>query len=284
DVRFTRAQMRELRFAALLHDLGKVAVREDVLIKAKKLPPELWERVRARFALIRRTMEVEYLRKRASLLLDTNATLRTRRLDDAYARQLERLERVSNVVRAANEPTVDLDPLDVHLAEIVMPEHLAEIATQTFESADATEQPYLTADELRFLQIPHGTLDDRERTVIESHVDQTYRFLAQIPWTDDLKNLPIYAGMHHEKLDGTGYPRRVKGKDIPIQSRMITIADIFDALTESDRPYRRAMPLERALDLLQSEAKAGQLDSELVRIMIESQVYRKVLDEDWKRL
>ncbi len=97
-----------------------------------------------------------------------------------------------------------------------------------------------------------------------------------------MKNLATYAYEHHENLDGTGYPRKLRGEDIPLQSRMITIADIFDALTAADRPYKPAVPPEKALEILQVEANAGRLDSELVRIMMDSQVYRKILDEDWR--
>ncbi len=123
----------------------------------------------------------------------------------------------------------------------------------------------------------------RERTEVEAHVDATFRFLVGIPWTDDLKNLITYAYGHHEKLDGTGYPRKLRGEEIPIQTRIMTIADIFDALTASDRPYKAAVGAEKALDILHSEAEAGRLDSELVRIMVESQVYRRILEEDWRQ-
>ena len=275
DVRFTRQEMRELRFAALLHDIGKITVHEDVLIKAKKLPPVLWERVDARFDLIRRTVEVEYLRARARLLPSTpEARQEATRLEAEFAAQLEEVQRFQDVVRAANEPTV--------LSEPPVPA-LLEIAQRRFERPDHGVMPYLTPDELHYLQIPRGTLDERERAEVESHVEATYRYLIGIPWTEDLKNLATYAYEHHESLDGTGYPRRLRGEDIPLQSRMITIADIFDALTAADRPYKPAVPPEKALEILQVEANAGRLDSELVRIMMDSQVYRKVLDEDWRQ-
>ncbi|HEY9229387.1 MAG TPA: HD domain-containing phosphohydrolase [Gemmatimonadaceae bacterium] len=119
---------------------------------------------------------------------------------------------------------------------------------------------------------------------LESHVEATYQYLIGIPWTEDLKKLPTYAYGHHEYLDGTGYPRKLRGEEIPIQSRMLTIADIFDALTSADRPYKPAVPPEKALEILQVEAHAGRVDSELVQIMIDSQVYRRILDEDWRQL
>ena len=276
DVCFTPTQMRELRFAALLHDFGKITVQEDVLLKAKKLPPVLWERVNARFELIRRTIELDYYKQRANLrCVREDEKVAGARLEAELAAQLERLDHRWSVVREANEPAV--------LPALPAAE-LSDIATRTYQRGDGSVAPYLTEDELHFLRLPRGTLDDAERAEIESHAEETYRFLVHIPWTDDLGSLVTFASSHHEKLDGSGYPRRLKGDEIPVQVRMLTIADIFDALTESDRPYKPAVPADKALDIIRGEASAGRLDSDLVEIMIESQVYRRILEEDWRRL
>ena len=259
---FTRKQLRELRFAALLHDFGKVAVREDVLIKAKKLPPLLWERIDARFDLIRRTLELEHCQSASS---DGEAEL-TAALDE--------LRRMREIVREANEPAVlEREPST----------ELADIATHTFRRPDGTLMPYLTNEELQYLSLSRGTLDRHERAEIESHVEETYQFLIKIPWTDDLRHVADYAHGHHEKLNGTGYPRRLAGDEIPVQTRIITLADIFDALTESDRPYKAAVSPEKALDILRAEAKEGLLDGDLVQILLESKSYRKILEEDWRQ-
>jgi hypothetical protein len=274
DTQFTCEQLRELKFAALLHDFGKIAVREDVLIKAKKIPPLLWERLDARFDLIRSGLEVEYCRQRANLLRSGKGTRsRLAQLERAFVEQREELSRARDIVHAANEPTITSAPLV---------QELAEIAKRTFARPHHAVIPYLTSEELHYLQIPLGTLDEQERGEIQSHAEQTHRFLEQIPWTDDLRNMATYAYEHHERLDGTGYPRKLRGDEIPVQSRMLAIADIFDALTEADRPYKRAVPAEKALDIIQSEATAGLLDRELVRIMIESQSYKRALEEDWR--
>ncbi|MBA3853906.1 MAG: HD family phosphohydrolase, partial [Gemmatimonas sp.] len=119
-------------------------------------------------------------------------------------------------------------------------------------------------------------LDPRERREIESHVTHTYRFLQQIPWTKELKGIPQIAYGHHEKLNGMGYPRGVKDAEIPVQTRMMTIADIYDALTATDRPYKRAVPAERALDILQAEAKDGLVDPHLLATFTAAQVWRRV--------
>jgi HD-GYP domain-containing protein (c-di-GMP phosphodiesterase class II) len=251
DVRFTAAQLRELRFAALLHDIGKIAVPEALLLKAKKLPAGGWERIDARFDLIRRTLELESCRADAQ---------------GALAVRLKELERWREVVRAANEPTV----LDAPVAA-----ELAAIAAHSYERPDGTSAPYLTAEELHYLQLPKGTLDDRERLQVESHVTATRDLLSHIPWPDDLKDIVAYAYGHHELLDGDGYPQHLAGDAIPLQTRLITIADIFDALTATDRPYKPAVPVERALEMLQANAAAGQLDPELVKVLRESESYRR---------
>ncbi|HEX7981270.1 MAG TPA: HD domain-containing phosphohydrolase [Gemmatimonadaceae bacterium] len=276
DTRFSGKQMRELRFAALLHDFGKVTVDEDVLMKAKKLPPVLWERVNMRFELIRLTMERDYYKELARLRRsrDDERVLSVR-LEEEFAAHVYQLEQMWAVVRAANEPDV--------LPE-QSPGELSDIASRTFTRRGDGVTPYLTPEELRFLQIKRGTLDAAERAEVESHAEQTYRFLNTIPWTDDLGNLSNFTLSHHEKLDGSGYPRGLKGDEIPVQVRIITIADIFDALTERNRPYKPAVPPEQALDIVRAEAAEGRLDGDLIEIMIESQAYRRILEEDWRRL
>jgi HD-GYP domain-containing protein (c-di-GMP phosphodiesterase class II) len=266
DVHFTTRQMRELRFAALLHDFGKVTVRDDVLMKAKKLPPLLWERVQGRFDLIHRTIELEDCLRRGGQPSNGGPTL---------AEQLDELADVRRVVAQANEPSFT--------GKAPSPK-LLEIARRTFTLPDGTTAPYLTGDELHFLQITSGTLDAGERAEIESHVSQTYEYLIRIPWTEDLKNLAPYAYGHHEKLTGSGYPRGLHGSEIPIQTRMITVADMFDALTAADRPYKPAVSVEKAMDILQSEAKAGKLDADLVAVMADSKACRRVIDSDWHQL
>ena len=276
NLRFTDEQMRALQFAALLHDIGKVAVREDVLTKAKKLPPVLWERIESRFRLIRLTLERDYYKRRADACGNgVGEPPDAARSPSKLAEQLREVDRQLEIVRAANEPSMLPAPPNIALIEI---------GKRTFEGADGRRLPYLTPDELRYLELSQGTLDDKERAEVESHVKKTTLFLEQIPWTDDLKDLVLYASGHHEKLNGTGYPKHLTSDEIPVQTRMITLADMFDALTANDRPYKPTMNAERALAVLRAEADAGLLDRDLVDVMTESQVYRKVLEEDWREL
>jgi HD-GYP domain-containing protein (c-di-GMP phosphodiesterase class II) len=125
--------------------------------------------------------------------------------------------------------------------------------------------------------VPKGSLTPSEFEEIRSHVSHTYRFLAQIPWGKSFSRVAIIAGAHHERLNGTGYPNRLRAEEIPLQSKMMSISDIFDALTASDRPYKRAVPVEKALDILGYEVKDGHVDGELVRIFVESRPWEQVM-------
>jgi HD-GYP domain-containing protein (c-di-GMP phosphodiesterase class II) len=271
----SRDQMKELRYAALLHDFGKVGVREEVLVKARKLPPHLLERVQSRLDLVHRTIERDVLQDKLRALKERGAAAALDRFDAELHARLRQLERFREAVRTANEPSI----LPEESAAI-----LRDIAEERFEHVDGREATILEPEELAFLSIPKGTLDHAERLEIESHVTQTYRFLIQIPWTADLSRVAEIAYGHHEKLDGRGYPRGVTEKEIPVQTRMMTIADIFDALTASDRPYKRAVGIDRALDIINMEARDGMLDADLVALLIESKVYVDVLEKDWREL
>jgi len=273
EVRFSREQVKEIRYAGLLHDFGKVGVREQVLVKAKKLYPADLDLLKERYAFIRRTAEAEYHRRRADWLLANPregyaAFLAT--LDAAHRAEIEDCERFLKTVLQSNEPTV--------LPEGSFDDLLA-LAARTYEDIDGAPRPYLRDDEVRFLTIRKGSLDEAERLEIESHVSHTYRFLLQIPWTRELAQIPMIAYGHHEKLDGRGYPRRVQAPDIPLQTRMMTISDIFDALTAQDRPYKRAVPLQRALDIMTEEVKGGSLDPTLFQLFVAAKVFEKAAEE-----
>ena len=268
-VTFTREQLREIRYAGLLHDFGKVGVREQVLVKAKKLYPQDLALIRQRYAFLRRTAERDFWRRRAEFLEQGGGSRPAYDaflgdLETAQRRQLAELERFVQVVTQANEPTV-------------LPEEgsgdLLSFAGKTYEDLDGGLQPYLTDEEVRYLTIPKGSLDQAERLEIESHVNHTYRFLQQIPWTRELQQIPLIAYGHHEKLDGRGYPRGVTGEAIPLQTRMMTISDIYDALTAADRPYKAAVAPAPALDIMQTEVKAGQLDGPLFELFVEAKVF-----------
>ncbi|MGE5804106.1 MAG: HD domain-containing phosphohydrolase [Gemmatimonadota bacterium] len=276
-VQFSREQLKEIRYAALLHDFGKVGVREQVLIKAKKLYPSDLGLVRHRHAFIRRTAEREFWRKRAEFL-ESNGKKGydsfMEELEAAHAQELQELDRFLEVVLQANEPTILPDGSF---------EELKAWSKRSYLAMDGATEPFLSPDEVRYLTIRKGSLDDAERHEIESHVTHTYQFLQRIPWTRELQHIPVIAYGHHEKMDGRGYPRRITAEGIPIQTRMMTISDIYDALTAQDRPYKRAVSSERALDILTTEVKEGQLDEALFKLFIEGKVFQRQIIEDASR-
>jgi HD-GYP domain-containing protein (c-di-GMP phosphodiesterase class II) len=135
----------------------------------------------------------------------------------------------------------------------------------------------LTPSEIASLRVARGSLTTSEIEEIQSHVSHTYDFLSKIPWGKHFRRVPIIAGAHHEKLNGTGYPHRLRGEEIPVQSKLMSIADIFDALTASDRPYKRAVPIDKALDILGFEVKDKHIDEDLVRIFREARIWESVI-------
>ncbi len=267
DLSFTREQLREIRYAGLLHDFGKVGVREQVLVKAKKLYPPDLSLLKQRYAFIRRTAERNLYKQRAEYFEQHGQKgydAFSGRVRKEYDSHMKALDRFLSLVLKSNEPTVLPDGSF---------DELLQYSDHFYRDLDDTVQPYLTSDEVRYLTIRKGTLDESERLEIESHVNHTYQFLLQIPWTSELQEIPRIAYGHHEKLNGGGYPQGVRGNDIPIQTRMMTIADIFDALTASDRPYKLAVPSKNALNILSSEVTDGMLDADLFKIFHEARVY-----------
>jgi HD-GYP domain-containing protein (c-di-GMP phosphodiesterase class II) len=270
DLRFSREEMKELRYASLLHDFGKVGVREEVLVKAKKLYPSQHSRLLDRFDYLRKDIEARIAQQKVDALLSLSrkdAEARLRLLDNEALRLLAEIDRYADFIARANEPTL-MPAGDFSV--------IVEIAEKTYRDPRGAERPYLTSEEVRLLSIPRGTLDPDERRQIESHVTHSFNFLAQIPWTSEFRGIPEIARAHHEKLNGQGYPNGLTAPDIPIQAKMMTICDIYDALAASDRPYKRAVPPDRAIDILRLCVRDQEIDAELFRVFLEAQVYRVI--------
>lgn len=270
--RFNPDQLQEIRYASLLHDFGKLGVRENVLVKAKKLYPWEMDRLLTRFDLIRAGLEIDYL-KRVIEYLQTpdHFPMGANPYTFEYEKnqKVAELEEYLRFIKKADEPTV---------LEQGGFEKLKDIANLTYRNMRSEKHPYLLSEELKALSVSRGSLTREEFAEIQSHVTHTFDFLRQIPWGKKLANVPQIAAKHHEKLDGSGYPTSAEAEEIPVQTRMMTIADIFDALTAADRPYKKAVPVDRALDILEMEVKGGKIDSELFRLFVESKVYEPVLD------
>ncbi len=271
NVKFSKRDLEEIRYASLLHDFGKIGVRERVLVKAKKLYDYEMRSIKERYALIKKAIELKYTKQKLFYLLErTRAEVepQLQRLDREMAEKLAELDSFLEFIIKVNEPT------------ILRSEgfgKLKEIQSKVFIYNEDEVYPYLLESEASRLSISKGSLDEHERREIESHVTHTFNFLKNIPWTNDLRRVPEIAFAHHEKLDGTGYPRKIKAEAIPLQARMMTISDIYDALTAQDRPYKPAVPVEKALDILHYEVKSGKIDGNLFDIFVEAKVFEKVI-------
>jgi HD-GYP domain-containing protein (c-di-GMP phosphodiesterase class II) len=267
--RFTREQMKEIRYAALLHDFGKVGVREDVLVKAKKLYPWQLDLVKSRFDFISKGIEAGAALKKLELILERGREATASELaalDKEFAHRLKEVDNDLKFVLEVNEPTV------LHSAVL---DRIDKIARQTFTDSKGAAHPYLSENEVTMLSIPRGSLDEDERRQIESHVTYTFKFLEEIPWTRELRGIPRIARAHHEKLNGKGYPDGLHEADIPLPTKMMTICDIFDALNAADRPYKAAVPVDRALKILEESVRENELDPELFRLFLEAKVYER---------
>jgi response regulator RpfG family c-di-GMP phosphodiesterase len=260
EIQFSDEQIREVRYASLLHDFGKVGVKEQVLTKARKLEPERLERILQR--LYQRDLEAMASRVE-------EAWRRGDPFDPSYAKMIlaarrTESQRIADLVVRCNEPKV-------------LPQEIVE-AMDELESLDffhwmGNEARILEPSDISALRIPKGSLSKEERDEINSHVSHTFKFLEKIPWTGPLKNLPNIAYAHHERLNGMGYPRQLKADQIPPQSKLMAISDVYDALVAADRPYKEAVSIPRSLEILEAETKAGLLDAEVLRIFIESKIY-----------
>jgi len=265
NVHFTDPEVRELKYAALLHDFGKVGVRESVLVKEKKLTAGSLENIQYRIWLAQEKLRTIALRKQLQMYRSGNAVESEMQLVNAEAEaDIKLLNEFFATITEANEPSILKEDNK---------EMLDKISGYNFEALDDDLQ-IITEDEFNLLSIKKGSLSPAERKEIESHVVHTQSFLNHIPWTKEFQNVPIIAGAHHEKLDGSGYPYGMTAEQIPLPSKIMTVCDIFDALTASDRPYKPAMGLDRALDILRIESKQGYLDNDLVQIFIDAKVYK----------
>jgi HD-GYP domain-containing protein (c-di-GMP phosphodiesterase class II) len=264
NVTLTEDQFKELRYACLLHDFGKVGVREHILIKAKKLVPGQLEVIQARFEFIERSVQVKYATEKLEAMKAGRNGSVIEEIDRRLEEELRQLDEWVRSIAAANEPSV-------------MPEDKAStlefLSRQTYYDIGGSAHPMLEPQEFRFLSIRKGTLDPQERLEMESHVTHSFHFLTKIPWTPAMKGIPEIAYGHHEKLDGSGYPRGLTGDQIPLQARMMTISDIYDALTAQDRPYKRAVSPSTALDILHEEAGQGKLDKDLLDVFVAKKIY-----------
>ena len=259
----------ELKIAGLLHDCGKVTTPVHVVDKATKLET-IYDRIHivdTRFEVLKRDAEIELLREKA--LLVAHGALRAEH-DAADARHRERLRRLDEdraFLRACNIGGEAMRESDQ--------DRVRAIARYRWTDISGHEANFLSEDELKNLTIRAGTLTGDERQVINHHIVATIKMLEALPWPRHLKNVPEYAGGHHERMDGKGYPKGLSREQMSVQARVMGIADIFEALTAKDRPYKKGKTLSESLEILGRMRLNGHVDPDLFDVFVRRKVYRR---------
>ena len=268
DKTFSPDQMYELRIAAYMHDIGKVTSPVEIVEKAKKLQT-IFDRiqyVRLRMAYIIQKIKLEGQEAKIKILQNGSSPEKLNSIEKETLEKLMEIEEIQRFINKCNEPGEFLDD------EILV--RLKEVSEKTYIDDAGEQQPFLTADELVNLSIRRGSITEKERQKMQGHAAVTLKMLKQIPFTKKLKNIPDFAGAHHEFLNGKGYPLGLKGDEISFEGRLMAVTDIAEALTASDRPYKKAMPLETVYRILRSMVEGGELDPNLVELFIEKEVYK----------
>lgn len=264
---FSRREVNELYYASLLHDFGKVCVREKTLNKPSKLFPQQQERVFSRMKEFIHSCEALAWRKLTNdLIRDGRAPnqMDVARVQREVSKLHRELDRRWDTIMELNAPSI----LDEDKSK-----ELKELKELSYPTIEGGFKKLLGPEEVAMLGIEKGSLSNEERFEIREHVTHSYRFLKEIPWPEPLSNVPSIAYAHHEKMDGSGYPRRIRGEEIPKLSRIMTICDIFDALVARDRPYKHALPVPEALDILALEVKEGKLDKNFFEVFLKARIF-----------
>ena len=267
DVFLNEEEIEELRLASWMHDIGKIVTPEHLVDKATKLET-IYDRVHLvewRFHLIAKSIENAYLHRKIEHSKEGNLTdTETKRLDEAFAQEIKTLYDEFEFIKSCNNSGEFLEDEKI--------ERLNTLALKKF-ALNGTAYPYLTKDELKNLSIKKGTLTDEERRIIENHASMSLKMLKQLPFPRKLAMVPEYAGSHHEKPDGSGYPRHLSEKDLPLQSRIMAVADIFDALIAKDRPYKKPMNLSKVMKIMGFMQKDKHIDQDIYDLFIKSGIY-----------
>jgi HD-GYP domain-containing protein (c-di-GMP phosphodiesterase class II) len=263
DIFLDEHQMNELVMAAWLHDVGKIAVPEYVMDKSTKLE-SIYDRInllKTRCEVIRRDIEIAHMRRGME---SSESSSKAHDNNGSYEEELKSLQEDLNFIESVNMGSEFMS--DEKIAQV------KKIALRKWKR-NGEERQLLTDEEVKNLCIRKGTLTEDEKNVINSHAALTYGILSQLPFPKKLRNVPYYASSHHEFINGTGYPKGLKGDDIPLQARILALADIFEALTAGDRPYRKGNTLSSAIKILEFMVKDDLLDKDLFDLFIKEEVY-----------
>lgn len=257
----------ELKIAGLLHDCGKVTTPVHVVDKATKLQT-LFDRVHlidTRFEVLKRDAEIDALRQQLALRPCIDALAETRCMAECQA-DLDALDADRDFLRTANVGGETMSERDVERVRAIG-------GGRTWRNVAGVQTEFLSSDELENLSIRSGTLTHAERDIINHHIVATIKMLEQLPWPKHLKNVPEYAGGHHERMDGKGYPRGLTREQMSVQARLMGIADIFEALTARDRPYKPGMKLSQAMRIMEKFKENGHIDPDLFDVFVKKGVY-----------
>ena len=276
DFFFSENDLKELEYAALLHDFGKVYIDLSVFTKAKKLYPGDFDNLNLRLSYLYRFIELDYASKEFRALKHMTRTDETERFINELSAEkdhiLEEIKDIKSIIASLNEPSVMSEDPETTIKQIQ--EKVEKVNCTTIEGKPLR---VITEKDRNNLCIKRGSLNPEERREIETHVVHTYNFVSKIPWPPEYDMIPEIALRHHEKLNGTGYPDRIEGREnIPIQARIMAIADIFDALAAADRPYKNAVPVSKTLEIIKEESERGLLDPDLVDLFIDEKIYEKI--------
>jgi HD-GYP domain-containing protein (c-di-GMP phosphodiesterase class II) len=255
DVVFTETDMKEMYYASLMHDIGKLAIKEAILLKEKRLSDDRMSAVEYRFFYMKACLEIK---EESSELTEYEKEILLQ-LDD----HLEFIRSILVEYKLSDEQV----------------KRLLDIASIEAMDCNKNNVKLLDAYEVEHLSVKRGNLVGVEWDKMKTHAKMTEMFLSEIPWLKELGNVPILASSHHEKLDGSGYPRGLAGEEITLQMRILSIVDIFEALTASDRPYKATMTIQKALDILLEEANDGKLDKKLINFFIDNEICYLCKDE-----
>ncbi len=273
DVNFDEEELEELRLAAWMHDVGKITTPEHVVDKSTKLQTifDRAELVRLRFALIEKSLQTDLLERLINMASAGDSREAMRTMAEGFEERRRELVEERDFVLACNSPGEFMDDAKI--------ERVRGIAAKTY-ALNGSMQPYLTEDEVRNLTIRKGSLTDEERKVIENHAVVTSAMLSRLPFPKRLARIPVFAGSHHEKLDGSGYPNHLTADALPLQARILAVADVFEALTASDRPYKQPMKLSQALKILGFMKKDKHIDPEVFDLFIQGGLHREYAEAE----
>ena len=266
-VHFSVDEMEELKLAAWMHDVGKITTPVHVVDKSTKLEAivDRIDFIRTRFRLIGKALQAELLEKLLEMAGRGAARTDMFAVTEEMEKRRQDLEEDLAFIESCNKP-----------GEFMSDERIArvkDIAARTFDDG-GEKKPWLSEDEVMNLCIRKGTLTDTERKIIEDHTVVTFDMLGRLPFPKRLARIPEFAGSHHEKLDGTGYPNHIGGDALSLQARILAVADVFEALTAADRPYKQPMKLSQAMKILGFMVKDKHVDADVFGLFLESGVYK----------